>query len=113
VAKLKKKISLFQHAKNGITHTHSCERFALMSDAHSLGLDAIGRVCVRASKVTVFGEVYEARFPFLTTVTRPLGSVAILKFFLFILLVRAWAHNGLETLLKNIKPSPFALCKPN
>jgi len=32
-----------------------------------------------ARTVTVFGEVYEARFPFLTTVTR-LGSVAILKF---------------------------------
>lgn len=36
-------------------------------------------------RVTVFGEVYETRFPFPTTVTRPAGSVAILKFFFLFL----------------------------
>jgi len=46
----------------------------------TLALGGIERVCMSARTVTVFGEVYEARFPFLTKVTR-LGSVAILKFF--------------------------------
>lgn len=99
--------AFFQHAKNGITHTdtHTASeravdkreweiyhhRRSLVPDTMSLFSQRERNtyvcvcVCVRESRVTVFGEVYDAKLAFLFTQSQDqLFSVAILKFFFFL-----------------------------
>lgn len=75
---------------------------ALLSDTMSLlSFFCLGesvRVCAREQRVTVFGEVYDAKLAFLFTQSQDqLFSVAILKFFFpycgYLLINVEWANE--------------------